>query len=113
MSMGEILVILIVAVLVLGPEKLPDAAIKIAKFIRAAKRHIDEVKESIDKEVRINEMKEEAKKYTQEFSQYKENMRKKLSFEEFDELKKDILENNKASLKEEDSKAKNTEDKNV
>lgn len=94
MSMGEILVILIVAVLVLGPEKLPDAAIQIAKFIKAAKKHIDDIKESLDKEVRINEMKEEAKKYKDEFSQYNENIRKKLSFEEFDELKKDIFTNN-------------------
>lgn len=98
MSMGEILVILIVAVLVLGPEKLPDAAIQIAKFIKAAKKHIDDVKESLDKEVRINEMKEEAKKYKDEFSSANENIRKKLSFEEFDDLKRDILDKTKVDL---------------
>ena len=73
---------------------MPDAEIQIAKFIKKNKKHIDDVKESLDKEVRINEMKEEAKKYKDEFSQYNENIRKKLSFEEFDELKKDIFTNN-------------------
>lgn len=109
MSMGEIIVILVVAILVLGPDKLPDAAIQIAKFLKAAKKHVDDIKDSIDKEVRINEIKEEAKKYKDEFSQYNQNIRQKLSFEEFDELKKDIL----SSTKEDKENQNLKDDKNT
>ncbi|EAH6517868.1 Sec-independent protein translocase subunit TatB [Campylobacter coli] len=98
MSFGEIIVILIVAILVLGPDKLPEAIVQIAKILKALKRNIDDAKSSIEKEVRINDLKEEAKKYKDEFSSSNENIRKKLSFEEFDDLKRDILDKTKVDL---------------
>ncbi|EAI8177110.1 TPA: Sec-independent protein translocase subunit TatB [Campylobacter coli] len=98
MSFGEIIVILIVAILVLGPDKLPEAIVQIAKILKALKRNIDDAKSSIEKEVRINDLKEEAKKYKDEFSSANENIRKKLSFEEFDDLKRDILDKTKLDL---------------
>lgn len=91
MSMGEIIVILVIAVLVLGPEKLPSTAVQIAKILKALKKQVDDAKESIEKEIRVSEIKKEADKYKNEFSEYNQNIRKKLSFEEFDELKKDII----------------------
>ena len=91
MSMGEIIIILIVAVLVLGPDKLPSTAVQIAKILKALKRQVDDAKESIEKEIRVSEIKKEADKYKNEFSEYNQNIRKKLSFEEFDELKKEIV----------------------
>lgn len=91
MSMGEIIIILIVAVLVLGPEKLPSTAVQIAKILKALKRQVDDAKESIEKEIRVSEIKKEADKYKNEFSEYNQNIRKKLSFEEFDELKKELV----------------------
>ncbi|EAK2006141.1 Sec-independent protein translocase subunit TatB [Campylobacter coli] len=98
MSFGEIIVILIIAILVLGPDKLPEAIVQIAKILKALKRNIDDAKSSIEKEVRINDLKEEAKKYKDEFSSANENIRKKLSFEEFDDLKRDILDKTKVDL---------------
>ncbi|EGN8886699.1 Sec-independent protein translocase protein TatB [Campylobacter coli] len=98
MSFGEIIVILIVAILVLGPDKLPEAIVQITKILKALKRNIDDAKSSIEKEVRINDLKEEAKKYKDEFSSANENIRKKLSFEEFDDLKRDILDKTKVDL---------------
>lgn len=98
MSFGEIIVILVVAILILGPEKLPEAIVQIAKILKALKRNIDDAKSSIEKEIRINELQEEAKKYKDEFSSANENIRKKLSFEEFDELKRDILDKTKLDL---------------
>lgn len=95
MSFGEILVILVVAILVLGPEKLPSTIVEIAKILKAIKSNIDEAKASINKELKIAELKDEAQKYKDEFSQTNENIRKKLSFEEFDQLKEDILNNTK------------------
>lgn len=96
MSMGEIIVILIIAVLVLGPEKLPSTAVQIAKILKALKKQVDDAKESIEKEIRVSEIKKEADKYKNEFSEYNQNIRKKLSFEEFDELKKDIIADTQA-----------------
>ncbi|WP_240694319.1 Sec-independent protein translocase protein TatB [Campylobacter jejuni] len=98
MSFGEIIVILVVAILVLGPDKLPEAIVQIAKILKAVKRNIDDAKSSIEKEIRINDLKEEAKKYKDEFSNTNENIRKKLSFEEFDDLKRDILDKTKVDL---------------
>ncbi len=98
MSFGEIIVILVVAILVLGPDKLPEAIVQIAKVLKALKRNIDDAKSSIEKEIRINDLKEEAKKYKDEFSTSNENIRKKLSFEEFDDLKRDILDKTKVDL---------------
>ncbi|EAL7652563.1 TPA: Sec-independent protein translocase subunit TatB [Campylobacter jejuni] len=98
MSFGEIIVILVVAILVLGPDKLPEAIVQIAKILKAVKRNIDDAKSSIEKEIRINDLKEEAKKYKDEFSSTNKNIRKKLSFEEFDDLKRDILDKTKVDL---------------
>ncbi|HEG3340827.1 TPA: Sec-independent protein translocase subunit TatB [Campylobacter jejuni] len=98
MSFGEIIVILVVAILVLGPDKLPEAIVQIAKILKAVKRNIDDAKSSIEKEIRINDLKEEAKKYKDESSSTNENIRKKLSFEEFDDLKRDILDKTKVDL---------------
>ncbi|EKG8182776.1 Sec-independent protein translocase subunit TatB, partial [Campylobacter jejuni] len=86
------------AILVLGPDKLPEAIVQIAKILKAVKRNIDDAKSSIEKEIRINDLKEEAKKYKDEFSSTNENIRKKLSFEEFDDLKRDILDKTKVDL---------------
>ncbi|EDH7412216.1 Sec-independent protein translocase TatB, partial [Campylobacter jejuni] len=93
-----IIVILVIAILVLGPDKLPEAIVQIAKILKAVKRNIDDAKSSIEKEIRINDLKEEAKKYKDEFSSTNENIRKKLSFEEFDDLKRDILDKTKVDL---------------
>ncbi|EAJ8584644.1 Sec-independent protein translocase subunit TatB, partial [Campylobacter jejuni] len=89
---------LVIAILVLGPDKLPEAIVQIAKILKAVKRNIDDAKSSIEKEIRINDLKEEAKKYKDEFSSTNENIRKKLSFEEFDDLKRDILDKTKVDL---------------
>lgn len=90
--MGEIIVILIVAVLVLGPEKLPDAIVQVARILKALKRQVDDARDSIEKELRVSEIKREADKFKDEMSAYNQNIRKKLSFEEFDALKKEANE---------------------
>lgn len=46
--MGEIVVILIVALLVLGPNKLPEAAKQIGKAIRELRKHTDSLRETIE-----------------------------------------------------------------
>ena len=63
MGFTEILMIAIVAILFLGPDKLPDAMVKVAKFIKGAKNALTEAKSAIDSEIKISELKEEALSY--------------------------------------------------
>lgn len=96
MSFTEILVIAIVAVLFLGPDKLPKAMVEIAKFLRSFKGSINEAKTSFEQEIKIQELKEEGKKYKKELEAEGEKLRKKLTFEELDELKKSKEDINKS-----------------
>jgi sec-independent protein translocase protein TatB len=47
---GEILVILVIALLILGPKELPKVARTIGKTMRQLQRTKDEIRESMDKE---------------------------------------------------------------
>jgi sec-independent protein translocase protein TatB len=63
MGFTEILMIVIVAILFLGPDKLPEAMVKVAKFVKGAKNALTEAKSAIDSEIKIAELKEEALGY--------------------------------------------------
>lgn len=86
-SMPEITVILIIAIIVLGPEKLPKVLVELAKYFKVIKKTINDAKSSFDQELRIAELKEDAKKYKESITQASEGVRKKLTFEELDEIK--------------------------
>lgn len=66
MGFTEIVVIAIIAILFLGPDKLPDAMVQIAKFFRNAKNTISTVKESLEEEMNVKSMKDEALAYKKE-----------------------------------------------
>ena len=63
MGFIEIFLILIVAVMALGPEKLPSAAVDMVKFFKKFKSGIDEAKSTLDSELNISEMKNEANRF--------------------------------------------------
>jgi len=63
MGFTEILFILVIAILFLGPDKLPSAVVEIAKFIKGVKRSVGEAKSALDAEIQVGELKEEAMKY--------------------------------------------------
>ncbi len=65
----EILFIAIVAILFLGPDKLPGAMVDIAKFIKSMKRAIGEAKKTLDEEVNIEELKREALSYKEKLDE--------------------------------------------
>ncbi len=88
MGFGEIVVVVVVAVIVLGPEKLPKAIVDIVKFIKGVKDSISSVKANLDNELKIAELREEAALYKKNLEEATSNARKKLSFEELDEIKK-------------------------
>lgn len=92
MSFPEILVIAIIAVLALGPQKLPKAMVEIDKYLKIIRKTINDAKQSFDQEVRIAELKEDAKKYKESIAKTKDDIKKKLTFEELEELKSGINE---------------------
>ena len=76
MGFTEILIIAVIAILFLGPDKLPSAMIEIAKFFRNTKRTIGDVKDSLEQEMKVSEIKEEALAYKKELLNTQENIRK-------------------------------------
>jgi sec-independent protein translocase protein TatB len=66
MGFTEIMIIAVIAILFLGPEKLPSAMVDIAKFFRNAKRTISSVKDSLEQEMNVSEIKQEALAYKKE-----------------------------------------------
>ena len=110
-SMPEITVILIIAIIVLGPEKLPKVLVELAKYFKVIKKTINDAKSSFDQELRIAELKEDAKKYKESITQASEGVRKKLTFEELDEIKggiDSVKETLNAGLKGAESSLKET-----
>jgi sec-independent protein translocase protein TatB len=109
MSLGEIFVIAIIAILFVGPDKLPDALVKIAKFFRSFKSTINEAKESFDRELQIKELKEEALNYKKQLQASVAEVRDtsgldKLDdiYEEFNSINKSLeLKDNKDNILEE------------
>lgn len=90
MSFSEMIVILIIAVIALGPEKLPKAMVEIAKYLKILKKTVNDAKSSFEQEIKIAELKEDAKKYKESITQTTQSVRKKLTFEELDEIKNGI-----------------------
>ena len=110
-SMPEITVILIIAIIVLGPDKLPKVLVELAKYFKVIKKTINDAKSSFDQELRIAELKEDAKKYKESITQASEGVRKKLTFEELDEIKggiDSVKETLNAGLKDAESSLKET-----
>jgi sec-independent protein translocase protein TatB len=56
----EIFVILIVAVIALGPEKLPTVAVDVARFLKKLKSGVEDAKSALDSELNLSGLKEEA-----------------------------------------------------
>ena len=89
MGITEILLIAIVAVIALGPEKLPDAMVKIAKMFNSVKKGISDAKTTLDNELNIAELKEEANKFkaqiedTKSFAKVNEDKAQKSKDEKF------------------------------
>ena len=90
MGIGEIIIIAVIAVIVLGPDKLPSAMVNIAKFFKVFKQTINGAKSTFEQEIKIAELKEDAKKYKDSLNTSIDGVRKKLTLEELDELKSSV-----------------------
>lgn len=94
MGLFEILMVVVIAIIFLGPEKLPKALVDMAKFFRAVKKTMEDAKESIDKEINLNKIKEEALAYKNSITQDAQNLTKELNLKTLD-LDEDFLEDSK------------------
>ena len=63
MGFTEILFIAVIAVLFLGPEKLPQTMVDIARFFKKVKGTIADTKEDLERELQISDLKAEMLSY--------------------------------------------------
>lgn len=68
MGFTEIMLIAIIAVIFLGPDKLPETLVNIAKFFRSFKSTIADAKSSLEQEINISDLKKEALGFKNELS---------------------------------------------
>ena len=66
MGFTEILIIAVIAILFLGPDKLPSAMVDIAKFFRQMKKTVGTMKDTLEEEMNVSEIKQEALAYKKE-----------------------------------------------
>ena len=105
----ELLLISIIAILFLGPDKLPGALVEMAKFIKSVKKTVGEAKSSLEEEMKIADLKEEALNYKKQLNEATEELKgfKNISLEDFDDVTYDetpsadfpLAQNNKTTAK--------------
>lgn len=124
MSFMEIMIVAVIAVLFLGPEKLPNALVQVAKFFKSFKSSINDAKSTFEQEIKLQELREDSLKYKKQLEEGAKSVRKKLTFEELegvkdakagvnkalDDLKKDM---DITSALEDEPKPDNLQDKKI
>lgn len=87
----EVLVILIVAVIALGPNKLPQTILDVVKFFRAVKKTMAEAKETFDKEIQLSEIKQETLKYKDTLQNELAKVTRDIELDELREIRTDSV----------------------
>ncbi|MFA6188853.1 MAG: Sec-independent protein translocase protein TatB [Sulfuricurvum sp.] len=82
MGITEILLIAIVAVLFLGPDKLPSTMVEIAKFFRSVKGTVNSAKATIEDEIRLSGIKESVIDYKAELTNASSELTRMTDFPE-------------------------------
>lgn len=93
MGFAEMLIIGVIAILFLGPDKLPEAMVQIAKFFKSVKTTVANAKNSIEEELHIAEIKEEANSYKKQLTEASAELERMTDIEgikgEMQQLKKE------------------------
>ncbi|MGB7402974.1 MAG: Sec-independent protein translocase protein TatB [Arcobacter sp.] len=110
MGFMEIMLIAIIAIIALGPEKLPDAMVSVARFFKKFKSGLEDAKSTLDNELNISDMKEEANKFRNQIEDAKSSVTK---FDDFDLGVKDILKDDKNEKDNKKSKKVSFKDEKV
>ena len=105
MGFMEIFLIAIVAVIALGPDKLPTAMVEVAKFLKKFKTGVDDAKSTLDNELNITELKEEANKFKSQISDTKMSLTSSSKMDlGLGDIMNDNSQENKAKVKKEKKK---------
>lgn len=86
----EILIILVVAVIFLGPDKLPQAIVDFVKFFKAVKKSINEAKDTLDKELEISKLTNEIGEIKSHFETQVDSITKDIDLANLQEIKEKI-----------------------
>jgi sec-independent protein translocase protein TatB len=114
MSFGELFLVGLIALIILGPERLPKAARTIGLWVGKAKRSFESIKDEIDRELKVKELQ-------QQLEQQKNAFEAELKVENIDHLKDELNDaantirgdiNNPASITSPDKRSPPTSDKN-
>ena len=103
----ELLLISIIAILFLGPDKLPGALVEMAKFIKSVKKTVGEAKNSLEEEMKISDLKEEALSYKKQLTDATDELKgfKNLSLEDdYDDVTYDDEPEVKSNTKKDEKK---------
>ena len=73
-GLGSFIIIMIVAIIFLGPEKLPGMIVQVVKFFSSVKNRLQEAKESIEKEIDLHELKDTALEYKEKVEKLTDNL---------------------------------------
>jgi len=110
MGFTEILIVSIIAILFLGPDKLPGAMVEVAKFFRSVKKTIGTVKDSLEEEMNVADIKEEALAYKKELLNASNELKKVTDVNQIgttlSDLSDDILSDEKPKEKKKDKEKK-------
>jgi sec-independent protein translocase protein TatB len=97
----------IIAILFLGPEKLPDAMVKIAKFFASFKKSVNEAKDTIEHEIHLSDLKKEALSYKEQLQNSVDKVKKDVNvLDDLNEGIEDIKESAKLDKPKKKAKAK-------
>ncbi len=100
MGFAEILIIGIIAILFLGPDKLPETLVEIAKFFKNVKRTVNSAKNSIENELHVSEMRQEMESYKQELTSASSELDRLASMDDIKNEINDIKKESKVDLNE-------------
>ncbi|MBE0499007.1 MAG: Sec-independent protein translocase subunit TatB [Campylobacterales bacterium] len=94
MGFAEIIIIAIIAVIFLGPDKLPETMVNIAKFFKSLKSTVASAKDSLEQELNISELKKEALSYKEDLMSASNELERVTSggslSEELNQIKQDL-----------------------
>ena len=78
-SFSELMVIAIVALLVIGPEKLPKVARTVGAFTGRMQRYMAQIKEEVNREMRFDELQKLQQEIKQSVENTQENMHQQVT----------------------------------
>ena len=107
-SFSELMVIAVVALIVIGPEKLPKVARTLGALMGRMQRYVAQVKEEVNREVRFQELqqlqqeiKETATKTQANFQRKADALTQDLDFDDLNSKNKEVVKDDTVELPQE------------